>query len=874
MPYSAHLKPRKETISDEGIEGIIDLANLYAGVSKKIEANPEAFFGLTYPTSDILRVLEQINLRFSAERESSGLFLFEGLKGSGKSHLLLLVYNLFKYPHIALKWVNRHNISCSIRDEFVVVINKFTDNPYDSIWSLIFDALGAKTHKGNTHPRLDEFINALGTRKLILIFDELEQGIKVIANSALQAQNVAFLQMISELSNRSKQVTLFASIYSDRDEPGSTLKRVPRCTVQFDNTKDQCNVVLHRLFENYLSFDTTSIGPVIDSYVELWQKHAAADGESLRSRFKETYPFSPSLMDVMLKRIPSRGGFQNVRGALSFLGNMVKLTHATADIVTPADASLQDKAQVVMLRDLDVSGDLINRAKENMEELKAKVPIADRLASCVLLYTLTGFEAEKGVSRNQLTTDLLTPTTDINEVNHGIIGFQKYASYFHPVGDRFFFDLEEQPEAKVELKSLQCLDEPAQDLVADLMKGDIFKETSNVAIFRFLEETQERLNQFDKGRPRYVITGRRLTQEERHSIYYGMDVRNLIILLEPKDDQFQMLYDKDILKWAKRTLSAKELAESPQKSPRQADYERIAKTDQSYIVDRIKKAGFVFVHWDAYGTMVNDDRIELEPISGDCSKEKVLETLGQDYFPTIVIKEHLESRLDHIKDKLVRDIDAEYKATLGFPVPTNVRSVSNAIRELCKEGTVGIQHSRGNYCKRYIDLTETEFFNAKIVPPFEEQPIPSKSSGGLETTPQPKPIPEEPGPKATCPKCGQMVCVCPKRETVFVKILPQKIVGNLRNETASRLQQYSNAEAMKIMFKIFFQQTNIGDLSTLPALLRGNLSGQGDVMAELSITKTGRFTKSEIESQVEALPSIPGADYSIDLTLEVERKDT
>jgi hypothetical protein len=119
-----------------------------------------------------------------------------------------------------------------------------------------------------------------------------------------------------------------------------------------------------------------------------------------------------------------------------------------------------------------------------------------------------------------------------------------------------------------------------------------------------------------------------------------------------------------------------------------------------------------------------------------------------------------------------------------------------------------------------------------------------------------------------------MVCVCPKRETVFVKILPQKIVGNLRNETASRLQQYSNAEAMKIMFKIFFQQTNIGDLSTLPALLRGNLSGQGDVMAELSITKTGRFTKSEIESQVEALPSIPGADYSIDLTLEVERKDT
>lgn len=29
MSYSAHLKPRKEAISEEGIEGIIDLANLH-----------------------------------------------------------------------------------------------------------------------------------------------------------------------------------------------------------------------------------------------------------------------------------------------------------------------------------------------------------------------------------------------------------------------------------------------------------------------------------------------------------------------------------------------------------------------------------------------------------------------------------------------------------------------------------------------------------------------------------------------------------------------------------------------------------------------------------------------------------------------------
>jgi len=52
MSYSNYLKPRPETISEDGIEGIIDLANLAAGSSGKIEANPEALFNLTYPTSD------------------------------------------------------------------------------------------------------------------------------------------------------------------------------------------------------------------------------------------------------------------------------------------------------------------------------------------------------------------------------------------------------------------------------------------------------------------------------------------------------------------------------------------------------------------------------------------------------------------------------------------------------------------------------------------------------------------------------------------------------------------------------------------------------------------------------------------------------
>jgi len=71
-------------------------------------------------------------------------------------------------------------------------------------------------------------------------------------------------------------------------------------------------------------------------------------------------------------------------------------------------------------------------------------------------------------------------------------------------------------------------------------------------------------------------------------------------------------------------------------------------------------------------------------------------------------------------------------------------------------------------------------------------------------------------------------------------------------------------------YQIFYQQCNIGDISSLPSSLRGAMSGQGDVMAEITISKTGQFTKAQIETQIESLPMIPDAEYALDLSVETE----
>ncbi|NIT71020.1 hypothetical protein GWO43_09015, partial [candidate division KSB1 bacterium] len=80
------LTPRPEVLRKGGIEGVIDIENLRNQNRRTLESRPEDFFNLTYPTSDIRVVLENLHQRFNSNERTAGLFLLEGYKGSGKSH--------------------------------------------------------------------------------------------------------------------------------------------------------------------------------------------------------------------------------------------------------------------------------------------------------------------------------------------------------------------------------------------------------------------------------------------------------------------------------------------------------------------------------------------------------------------------------------------------------------------------------------------------------------------------------------------------------------------------------------------------------------------------------------------------------------------
>ena len=114
-------------------------------------------------------------------------------------------------------------------------------------------------------------------------------------------------------------------------------------------------------------------------------------------------------------------------------------------------------------------------------------------------------------------------------------------------------------------------------------------------------------------------------------------------------------------------------------------------------------------------------------------------------------------------------------------------------------------------------------------------------------------------------------CECPEKEFLAIGIPSQNSIGSLRQETAFRLQDYEDGIITGVTYKIFLQKNNIGDLSALPSGIRGSLSGEADITAEIVISKTGRFSKSQIEQHIESLPVISGADFSVDMEAEVTK---
>lgn len=868
MSFSDIIKPRKDVLSGDGVEGIVDLENLRDAAGKRIEARPRDFLDLTFPTSDVRYVLENLHQRFNDNKRSAGLYLFEGYKGSGKSHLLLLIHHLAKNPVLAREWLTRYNLQCDLPDEILVIVHKFTDFPLYAIWDLIINPNGTSGSSGHERPNLDQLRAAIKGKHIFLILDELEMGIRSISDKSVQDQNIAFLQMLTEESGRSEanNITLFASIYDATQEPGATLKRVPRIDVKFADANDRAKVVLHRLFENTDSIDRKKVAAVVASFSNCWKsKIRMPDGYI--DALIATYPFSPELLHLIQEK--SRM-FQGTRGALGLLGAIVKQTYRKADLITAAHATIQERSIKNRLIDLDPGMALMNCAQSDFKDLGDN-KFAEEIVSCVLLATLTASGKVRGMSEDTIALQVLKPGDDINEFKGTIRAFHKLGTYFHETEGVFFFDPEEKPNAKVEYRSLNVDPKKALAKAFDFWTGELFGDRDAI-VFQTLEQAQAELRMRDSKRLRYVLTPRRLTPGERHDLYHGHQNRNLIVLLEPRNKDFDALKNDDIRKWSQRFIAADELQQSPGSAERKRQFDKIAKDDKSFIVDAFRKAGLGFTWIQKYGSKAEEDQVEFEQLGNSATREEVVTKLSQQFFPSQYFEEHLRENMTDFMGKRLKDVERIYRETLGYPVMTHTPRVREALCNLCAQKEIGLRHEKDSACGRKPALTEGEWPDVIIAEPFEDKKLPSEFGfGGYVQTLTPPTTIEKDERNDTNKTTGSGI-VNDENTPVPVETPFARGAGALRQEVAVILSQFDECRVKEIICRIYCERKNV-DFGTLPAGLRGSLSGLGSITADLTISRSGDFSKSEAEQIVEGLPSFPEGDYKAEMKVMPQARD-
>jgi len=857
------LDPRPEVLNGH-LQGVIDLERITDPKKKALESRVRDFFESTFVSGEIRRLIVGLDKRLNSAEAETGLFLAEGPKGVGKSHALLIPLHLIVSADGLKEWLAQNNLTFRAPPDTCIVWRKFTDFPLESLWGVIGHELKISFPKDQP-PSITEFRQGIGNRKLVLIFDELESGIRSIGDTALRQRNLNFLQMISEEANRAgSNVVLIASVYDGSQEPAQTLKRVPRIELRFQDSEDRRKILFHRLFTKSPLNPSQEIDATIQSYLNAWRRFGVEIPADYPDLLRQTFPFTPELLDVALIRIrQAKGGFQGTRGSLGFLAALVRARCEETHLLTLADSSLINPELRSWLADLDLSQNLLSCAESNLRELE-KNPFAKQIASAVLLASLAPSPKELGLAEEALARQVIVPDSDYNVYRLSVTTFKRLGSYFHEREGNLYFHTKENAHSKVNLRSISVQDDEAWERITSWWCNDILRDPDAV-IFTDPATVQQTLDTRSNNDVRFVVSPKRLTAEQIHQLYFGLKRRNMVILIEPRDDKINLRANNDLLKYAKNWLAADNLARTASgDASKSAEFTRIGAEEKKNAIDYLKKTNFVFVQVLRYGSGPESLEFQRENLPPAALREQIVQHILRTIYPGSLVQEHLANRAAELFGKKVSQVETEYRNTLGFPMLLHQSVFQEAICALVEQGNLlGVKHSADQACGRRPRLTGDQLAEALITPPFDDpsaatplfvpRPAETTRTGDARSLPAPYPSSEL-----------QPSLPIPGSEVVSTSFLSSR--QEIRQNIARLLESHEGKRAARVRFAITFEERET-DISSLPSFLRGSLTGPGKFQGEAELEFNGSFSKAQIEEMVERLPDfVPGA-CRVSLTL-------
>ena len=344
-------------LHDDVIDGSDNMekyaANLQEVHNKKATSDytdSERFFNITYMTSDMNKILQDIEDKL--QRGNGDAFrLIETPFGGGKTHTLIAAYHRAKQ-----------------KGAKIVVLDGTRFSAKDTLWGEIEKQLEGKitTMKDYTSPGINKINKLLSKHEpvLILIDELLSYAVKTygksVGKTTLGDQTKIFIQELSTSVTELDNVCILATFLSAKDadsisgnknrEMLDTLTKIASKQahkVTPISPDEVPNVIRRRLIVTPEDQINKKSEPIITEHIEFLKSQDLLPPGINESQYfdkcSNSYPFHPDVIDVLYEHWGTFNNFQRTRGVLRLLSAVLhEKKDSDQPFITLADFNLKN----------------------------------------------------------------------------------------------------------------------------------------------------------------------------------------------------------------------------------------------------------------------------------------------------------------------------------------------------------------------------------------------------------------------------------------------------------------------------------------------------------------------------------------------------
>lgn len=480
-----------EDIKSGALEMSVFAADLWSasrGSGPQEYSNPDVFFRKTYQTDGLKELLEAVQKRLGG-RGGDSVLQVQTPFGGGKTHSMIALY------HKAGEWnANR-----------VVIVGTVLDKD-KTLWGEIERQLTGeiKYLTGMVSPGREALNKVLTANAPVLILmDELMEymtkasGVKV-ENTTLAEQTLAFMQELSEeassVSGVCALVTLQSSLIEQSSEAAERLlsklkKTLGRKEKVYAPVKDSevTKIIRKRLFS---SINERAAEEIVSNLVDYYSNQsilpAGIEKSDYRTRFLDSYPFIPEVIDVLYHRWGSYPEFQRTRGVLRILALVIhSLLKSGNSYISLADFDLdrQELRQELIkftgsefnsVIASDITADDSGTVRTNPELGKAyqNLNIATRAAQTVFMYSFSGGR-EHGATLTDIKRQAAAYDNPAEVISDCLERLKNRLFFLQNTDDKYFFSNKPNLNRIIQTKMENVPSESLKELEEELLKRNI-----------------------------------------------------------------------------------------------------------------------------------------------------------------------------------------------------------------------------------------------------------------------------------------------------------------------------------------------------------------------------------------------------------------